>query len=86
MTAEAPGLEVVDLLWLGQLVLWSICIAVVFLGGLLFTAALMRAEDAAEEAAAGAVFASFFVAAYIIARAGERIAALLQAHFERRRK
>ena len=68
------------------MVLWLICIAVIFLGGLLFTVALMRAENVAEEGAAGAVFATFFVGAYIIARTGERVAALLQAYFERRRK
>jgi hypothetical protein len=57
----------------------------VFLGGILFAVELVSAENAAEETAAAVTFATFFAAAYILARAGERVAYLVQIHFERRR-
>jgi uncharacterized membrane protein len=85
-TNDSPGIEVFDLLWLGQTILWAICILVIFVGGLLFAVALARAEDSVEKAAAAATFASFAIAAYITARAGERTAALLQMYYERRRR
>lgn len=86
-SGEQPSVsQVVDLLWLCQVILWAICIAIVFFGGLLFTRAFVTAETAADEAAAAAVFSTFFIAAYVVARAGERVAALLQAYFERRRR
>jgi hypothetical protein len=84
---ERPvGVEMVDLLWLGQVVLWALCIAIVFLGGLFCTRAFINAENSMDEAAAAAVFSTFFIGAYVVARAGERIAMLLQTYFERRRK
>lgn len=85
-SAEPSGWAMVDLLWWSQATLWGICIAVVFLGGLLFTRAFMRAKSPTDEAAAAAVFSTFFIGAYVVARAGERVAALLQTYFERRRK
>ena len=75
-----------DLLWLSQFMLWGICIGTVIVGGLMFTIAYLRAGDSHAEAdSAAAVFAAFSVAAYILARAGERIATLLQAYFNRPR-
>jgi hypothetical protein len=87
-TASEPSKSygTLDLLWLAQALLWGICIATVFLGGILLTVELVAAENAAEEAAAAVTFGTFFVAAYIIARAGERVAYLVQVYFERRRR
>jgi hypothetical protein len=86
MVAESQkGYATLDLLWLAQVLLWGICIATVFLGGILFAVELANAENAAEEAAAAVTFATFMIAAYIIARAGERVAYLVQVYFERRR-
>ena len=83
--AATGGWEMVDLLWLGQMLLWGICIAVVFVGGLLFARALGEAVSAIDRAAAAGIFSTFFIGAYVVARAGERVAALVQAYFERRR-
>ena len=82
----ATGWQLMDLMWVGQTLLWAICIGTVFVGGLLFTRALATAEDTVEKAAAAAIFATFFIGAYILARAGERVAMLLQIYFERKRK
>lgn len=86
--ADAPSKAdtTFDLLWLGQLILWGICIATVFLGGILFAVELVNAESPAEETSAAVTFFTFFAAAYVIARAGERVAYLVQLHFERRRR
>jgi hypothetical protein len=72
-----------DLVWLSQIILWGICVAIVLFGGVLFARALLRAQNATEEMAAGATYSTFFIGAYVVARAGERVAALLQAHFNR---
>ncbi len=86
LESATGGWAMVDLLWLAQVLLWSICVAVLFVGGLLFTRTLFKAESAMEETAAATVFATFFFAAYLVARAGERVAALVQVYFDRKRK
>ncbi len=63
-----------------QTILWSTCVLVVLVGLVLFTRALLMAKDAREEASAGAVFATFFIAAYVLARCGEKLSSLLVAH------
>ena len=37
-----------------------------------------------QEAAAGAVFSTFFIASYVLARCGEKLSRLLGAYVERR--
>jgi hypothetical protein len=68
-----------------QLLLWTMCVLVVLVGVVLFTRSFLVAENATEEAAAAAVFAAFFIAAYVLARSGEKLARLLLARGRRRR-
>ena len=60
-----------------QTILWTLCVLVVLVGVVLFTRSFLRAESATEEAAAAAVFCTFFIAAYVLARAGEKLSGLL---------
>jgi hypothetical protein len=60
------------------------CVLVVLVGVVLFTRAFLIAEDPTQEAAAAAVFATFFIAAYVLARSGEKLARLLLARARRR--
>jgi hypothetical protein len=60
-----------------QLLLWTTCVLVVLVGMVLFTRAFLTAETAAEEASAAAVFATFFIGAYVLARCGEKLAGIL---------
>ncbi len=60
-----------------QLLLWTTCVLVVLVGMVLFTRAFLTAETPAQEAAAAAVFATFFIGAYVLARCGEKLAGLL---------
>jgi hypothetical protein len=69
-----------------QIILWTTCVLVVLVGVVLFTRAFLTAETPAEEAAAGAVYAAFFVAAYVLARCGEKVSQLLLARTRRRGK
>ncbi len=69
-----------------QLILWTTCVLVVLVGVVLITRAFIRAENANEEVAAGAVFGAFFVAAYVLARCGEKVSHLLLARTRRRGK
>jgi hypothetical protein len=85
LSNRAPSQPVVDLLWWGQVILWGLCTLTVFVGGLLFLAALIRAKAPYEEASAAAVYGMFAVGAYVLARAGERLAALLLYYFGRKR-
>ncbi len=80
--AEAPSLDRV--LRATQMILWGMCVLVVLVGVALFTRAFLIAENASEEAAAGAVFCTFFVGAYVLARCGEKLCGLL-AELTRRR-
>ncbi|MGD9723815.1 MAG: DUF4339 domain-containing protein [Pirellulales bacterium] len=67
-----------------QGILWTTCVLVVLVGMVLFTRAFLQAQDAQQEAAAAAVFATFFIAAYVLARAGEKLSRLLLARARRR--
>ena len=67
-----------------QMVLWGMCVLVVLVGVVLFTRAFLVAKDASEQAAAGAVFSTFFVAAYVLARCGEKMCRLLVQIAQRR--
>ncbi len=69
-----------------QIILWTTCVLVVLVGVVLFTRAFRNAETPGEEAAAGAVYAAFFVAAYVLARCGEKVGQLLLARTRRRGK
>jgi hypothetical protein len=60
-----------------QIILWTTCVLVVLTGMVLFTRAFLKAETASDEAAAAAVFATFFIGAYVLARCGEKLARLL---------
>jgi hypothetical protein len=64
-----------------QILLWTMCVLVVLAGVALFTRAFLTADDPSEEAAAAAVF---FIAAYVLARSGEKLARLLLARGRRR--
>lgn len=67
-----------------QTILWCICVMIVLVGAVLFTRAFLAAKDATEEAAAGAVFSTFFIGAYVLARAGEKLSRLLVSMSRRR--
>ena len=60
-----------------QIILWTTCVLVVLLGMVLFTQAFLKAETPGDEAAAAAVFATFFIGAYVLARCGEKLSRLL---------
>jgi hypothetical protein len=60
-----------------QLILWTTCVLVVLLGMVLFTRAFLKAETPEAEAMAAAVFATFFIGAYVLARSGEKLSRLL---------
>lgn len=83
LTTASPTTDGSDLIRTSQLILWAVCVAIVLFGGILFARALLRAQSADEEIAAGAIYSTFFIGAYVVARAGERVAALVQAHFNR---
>jgi len=65
------------LLRVTQMMLWSLCVLVVLVGLILFTVAFLRTKDSAELTATGAIYSTFFVAAYALARAGEKLSRLL---------
>jgi hypothetical protein len=67
-----------------QMVLWGMCVLVVLAGVTMFTRAFLVAEDPRQEAAAAAVFCTFFIAAYVLARCGEKLCRLLGAYVDRR--
>jgi len=54
------------------------------LGVVLFTRAFTNAKDANEEAAAGALYSTFFIAAYVLARCGEKLSQVLLSQGRRR--
>jgi len=76
---QSSGAQLQSLVRVTQTVLWTTCVLVVMVGVVLFTRAFLQAETPAEEAAAGAVFSTFFIAAYVLARSGEKLAQLLVA-------
>jgi len=83
--ASPPGVSLRPILRTTQIVLWSMCVLVVLAGVVLFTRSFLVARSPEEEAAAAAVFATFFIAAYVLARSGEKLARQLLARARRRR-
>lgn len=83
-TSSAGPASLRSLLRTTQTILWTTCVLVVLAGLVLFTRAFLKASDANQEAAAAAVFATFFLAAYVLARAGEKLSRLLLARSRRR--
>lgn len=81
-----PPMPVIDLLWWAQVTLWALCSLTVFVGGLLFLVACIRAKAPYEEASAAAVYGMFALGAYVLARTGERLSALLLDYFTRYRR
>ena len=73
----APRAALQGVLRTTQLILWTTCVLVVLTGMVLFTRAFLKAETATEEATAAAVFATFFIGAYVLARSGEKLSRLL---------
>lgn len=67
-----------------QTLLWTLCVLVVLCGLVLFTREFMTADTPDKEAAAAAVFGVFFIAAYVLARAGEKLSRLLRTVARRR--
>jgi hypothetical protein len=80
--AAPPGLR--SLLRTTQTVLWATCVLVVLVGIVLFTRDFLKATDPREEAAAAAVFSTFFIGAYVLARCGEKLSRLLLRSVRRR--
>ena len=72
-------------LFLAQGVLWGTCGLVVLLGGLLFSVSRLRGTSPTEEAASATVLGMFFIGAYVVAQAGEKISRLVLSFLERRR-
>jgi hypothetical protein len=75
--APGRGVSLRSILRTTQIMLWSMCVLVVLAGVVLFTRSFLIADNPTEEAAAAAVFAAFFIAAYVLARSGEKLARLL---------
>ena len=60
-----------------QGLLWGMCILTVLIGAVLFSRAWMRAAGPQEELAAGALYSTFFIGAYVTARCGEKLSNLV---------
>jgi hypothetical protein len=73
-------------LFLARGVLWGTCGLVVLLGGLLFSVSRLRGTSPTEEAASATVLGMFFLGAYVVAQAGEKISQLVLSFLERRRE
>jgi hypothetical protein len=73
----AQGVALRSVLRATQLILWTTCVLVVLAGMLMFTRAFLVADEPGEEAAAAAVFATYFIGAYVLARSGEKLSRLL---------
>jgi type IV pilus assembly protein PilA len=67
-----------------QTILWITCVLIVLAGAVLFARAFLAAQSPSEEAAAGAVFSTFFIGAYVLARCGEKLSRLLLSMHRRR--
>lgn len=63
---------------IANIVTWGIVLLAVILGGLLFFASLRAAGSAVQEAAAGALFSTVFIALYVVARCIEKLTAASQ--------
>jgi hypothetical protein len=82
---RAAGVSVHAVARFTQVTLWAVCVLVVLVGAALFIRAFLAAESPAEEAAAGAIYSTFFIGAYVLARAGDTLSRLLIAASRRRR-
>lgn len=78
------GISLRVLLRAAQIMLWVMCVLVVLVGIGLFTKAFLAAKSPAEEAAGGALYSTFFIGAYLLARCGEKLSKLLMAVARRR--
>jgi len=76
-SSARKGVSLRTILRSTQIILWGSCVLIVVFGVVLFTRAFLTANDPSQEAAAAAVFATFFIAAYVLARSGEKLAELL---------
>ncbi|HEX4144110.1 MAG TPA: DUF4339 domain-containing protein [Pirellulales bacterium] len=72
-------------LFLARGVLWGTCGLVVLLGGVLFSVSRLRAKPPIEEAQFATVLGMFFLGAYVVAQAGEKISQIVLSYLERRR-
>jgi hypothetical protein len=81
---QRRGMSLVAVLRAVQLTLWTTCVLVVLVGMVLYIRAFLTARTPSEEAAAAAVFATFFVGAYVLARCGEKLARLVETRVRRR--
>jgi hypothetical protein len=79
-----PGLRMV--LILAQAVLWATCVMVVILGGLLFMLGTVKAKNPTDQAASAVISCTLFVGSYVLARAGEHVALLVEQFLSVRRK
>jgi hypothetical protein len=79
-----PGLRMI--LILAQAVLWATCVMVVILGGLLFMLGTLKDKDPKDQAALAAISCMLFVGSYVLARAGEHVALLVEQFLNLRRK
>lgn len=80
----SSGVSLLGFVRFTQVTLWTVCVLVVLVGAVLFTRAFLNARDASEEAAAGAIFSTFFIGAYVLARSGDKLSRLLIAVSRRR--
>ena len=60
------------------IVVWGLLMLAVGGGGLLFLATLGKANGAPQEAAAGAIFSTIFIALYVVARCVEKVIAAIE--------
>ena len=80
----SSGVSLLGFVRFTQVTLWAVCVLVVLVGAVLFTRAFLNARDASEEAAAGAIFSTFFIGAYVLARSGDKLSRVLIAVSRRR--
>jgi hypothetical protein len=81
---RSSGISLAAVVRFTQVTLWTVCVLVVLGGAVLFTRAFLAAQDASQETAAGAVFSTFFIGAYVLARAGDKLSRMLLAAARRR--
>jgi hypothetical protein len=84
-SAASPGGPALTIYWL-QAALWACCLVVVLVAGAVLLMTLWRADSAQDRAGAGAVFLSFVVGAYVLARAGEKLTELVLSYLDAQRR
>ncbi|HTM55301.1 MAG TPA: DUF4339 domain-containing protein [Pirellulales bacterium] len=82
LPARAGGLR--RQLRIVQMFLWSLCVLAVLLGVVLFTRAFLNSDNPNDEASAAIVCSAFCLAAYVLARSGEKLSRLVLARARRR--